>query len=425
MSQAEWCFMKAKLALAVAIIKNKPPGVSSGQYAQALGRQLKARDESRKEKAQGLTLRQEVLMAKLTSLMEAADFSGRMNGNSQDLFGPGSAEPEDDAGSETPDLDLSPNTEPVAGCSTPPIPSDRPASPQSDVVLRHTRFLQSLGSLQWLKGCEGMETPWFGPDGDGALVLEDTLSELLDFVAEGRGSVRLGSGDYAVAACQAAAQATDLLGSRRSAKFTSRVGKRLKELIGMLLNGDQTSGLGSRGSVLELQLQNLKRCLMVLGSSSSLRSLLIRHVMSELTALTNQLWQVIQITDGSGIRQFPVIQYQNSRHLFSILEELLQQLDVTWQNEAGAELKDFQRCMEERVFPLSEEFHVFSLRMWRLGGLIKDPTTPLSLRHKHPAANSSSPRALLLTWNTAKLLPHRRPTPLQVRRPRTSRHPGD
>lgn len=68
----EWVFIKAKVALAVAIIKSKPQGMSGREYAEALAGKLRSQDESWKKKAQGLQqevlrLRQEMLITRVTS----------------------------------------------------------------------------------------------------------------------------------------------------------------------------------------------------------------------------------------------------------------------------------------------------------------------------------------------------------------------
>lgn len=64
--------MKAKVALAVAIIKSRPSGMSGREYAQALACKLRSLDESWKKKAQELQqevlrLRQQLLMSRATS----------------------------------------------------------------------------------------------------------------------------------------------------------------------------------------------------------------------------------------------------------------------------------------------------------------------------------------------------------------------
>lgn len=61
----------------MAVIKSKPPGRSAGEHAQALARVLKSHDEGWRKKAQELQqevlrLRQELLMSRARSNMEAA-----------------------------------------------------------------------------------------------------------------------------------------------------------------------------------------------------------------------------------------------------------------------------------------------------------------------------------------------------------------
>lgn len=63
--------MQAKVAVAVALIRNRPPGMSSRQYAEALGCRLRSQDEGWKKKAEELQrevlrLRQEALIATAT-----------------------------------------------------------------------------------------------------------------------------------------------------------------------------------------------------------------------------------------------------------------------------------------------------------------------------------------------------------------------
>lgn len=69
--------MKARAALAVAVIKSKPSGLSAGEHAQALARVLKSHDEGWRKKAQELQqevlrLRQELLMSRARAGVEAA-----------------------------------------------------------------------------------------------------------------------------------------------------------------------------------------------------------------------------------------------------------------------------------------------------------------------------------------------------------------
>lgn len=77
-----WFLMKAKVALAVAIIKNKPPGMSGQEHAEALACKLKSQDESWKKKAQGLQqevlrLQQEMLITRVTNTKSTTETAGR------------------------------------------------------------------------------------------------------------------------------------------------------------------------------------------------------------------------------------------------------------------------------------------------------------------------------------------------------------
>lgn len=72
--------------------------------------------------------------------------------------------------------------------------------------------------------------------------------------------------------------------------------------------------------------------------------------------------------------------YHNSGRLFWILEELLQNSKVPVRAEPDADHTGFLSHLDQRVFLLSEEFPLFSIRMWRIGRLLaasdgSDPPT--------------------------------------------------
>ncbi|TDH00750.1 hypothetical protein EPR50_G00192060 [Perca flavescens] len=73
--------------------------------------------------------------------------------------------------------------------------------------------------------------------------------------------------------------------------------------------------------------------------------------------------------ESSVLNQFPVDQYHNSCYLFWILEELLQKSKVPCTVEVGSDQTGFMKHLEQRVFQLSDEFPLFFICMWRLGGL--------------------------------------------------------
>ncbi|XP_018530158.1 meiosis-specific protein MEI4 [Lates calcarifer] len=370
-SQVAWFLMKAKVALAVAIIKNKPPGMSGREHAEALACKLKSQDESWKKKAQGLQqevlrLQQEMLITRVTntkSTTETAGHDSAVEDNSRDLFGP--SDPQPGCDSETPELFLE-DPQPAVSVPQLPVPSCHHGGPQDKVLHPHVHFLQSLCALHRVEGNNrGLEALWFSPDVDAGSVLVDSVCQLLEsVVAACRDPPPLGPQDLVLQACQVASRAMDLFCSQRlpSVEFMRRVEDSLRELTGMLLLSNQPSRLQAAEKLMEY--------LITLGSSSMSKSFLIRHILSQISALADQLWQAFQGQESSGLDKFPVDQYQNSCYLFWILEELLQKSKVPCRVEVGSELMGFQSHLEQQVFLLSDEFPLFSICMWRIGELL-------------------------------------------------------
>uniref|UniRef100_UPI0037E81578 meiosis-specific protein MEI4 n=1 Tax=Semicossyphus pulcher TaxID=241346 RepID=UPI0037E81578 len=397
--QAAWFLLRARLALATAIIKNRPPGKSGREHAEALGCELRSRDESWKKKAQELQqemlrLRQESLITRVTSNTKSSTEAAGQDSMdvSQDLFGPGSVACSSDlqpgCDSETPELNP---RDPQSALTSPqpPVPSGH----QLRSVLPHVHFLQSLCALHRVEGnSRGLESLWFCSDGDAGSVLVDSVCQLLDSVlASCRDPPPLGPADLVLQGCQVAARAMDLLCSRRlpSVEFMRRVEESLRELTGMLLHSNQLSRAAEK----------LTEYLIVLGSSSMSKSFLIRHILSEISALADQLWQAFQEEEGSsGLEQFPVDEYQNSCFLFWILEELLQKSKVPCRVEVGSDQSGFLSHLEQRVFLLSNEFPLFCIYMWRIGGLLTS-----SDREDPPACRPQEEfRELLVTFGRSQ-----------------------
>ncbi|XP_035473170.2 meiosis-specific protein MEI4 isoform X4 [Scophthalmus maximus] len=310
--EALWFLARARVAVAVAVIKSRPAGMSGREHAEALGRQLRSEDESWRGKAEGLQrevlrLRQELLIARATSVTQGATETAgpdrAVDDASQDLFDTSDAAP--DCDSDTPELFLPdhqpaislPEPDPQAAISLPrpPTPSCHYGRfPQEEALHSHVHFLQTLCALHRVEGSgSGLEALWFSPDGVGGAgesVLADSVCQLLCSVAA---ACRVPAppcvclGDLVPRACRAAARAMDLFCSQRrpSAEFTGRVEESLRELTGLLLHGDQPSEAA----------ETLVTCLVTLGSSNMSRSFLIGHILSQLSAVADQLWQVFQI----------------------------------------------------------------------------------------------------------------------------------
>ncbi|XP_041661614.1 meiosis-specific protein MEI4 isoform X1 [Cheilinus undulatus] len=297
---AAWIFLRARAALAVALIKNRPPGMSGREHAEALGRTLRSQDESWKKKAQELQqevlrLRQELLITRMMSdtksSTEAAGQYSPMD-VSQDLFGQEdmacSSDLQPSRNSETPELMLQ---DPQSGPNPPqpPATASLQENPGCRSGLPHAHFLQSLCALHRVEGSRGLESLWFCSDKDAVSLLVESVCQLLDSVVSAcRDPLPLGPSDLVLQGCQVASRAMDLFCSQRlpSVEFTKRVEDSLKELTGMLLNSHRFSGLQAA--------EKLTEYLITLGSSSMSKSSLIRHILSEISALADQLWQAFQ-----------------------------------------------------------------------------------------------------------------------------------
>ncbi|KAK5603868.1 hypothetical protein CRENBAI_026452 [Crenichthys baileyi] len=287
-SRACWPLTKARVAVAVAVIKTRPPGMSGREHAEALGRRIRRQDEAWKETAQGLQqevlrLRQELLISRATpntkSSMETADETIMVD-MSQDLFGRESPVCVADCDSETPDLFQEPASP----------PSNHQRESRRDALLPQMQFLQSLWSLHRLdsSSSRGVEALCLTPEGDGGSVVAETICLLLDsVVAACKEPPVLRLSDLVLQACQVASRALDLICSPRwpSVDFMRRVEEPIIELTQILLHSKPPSRAAEK----------LTESLIALGSSSISKSLLICHILSEISSLAEQLWQTSQV----------------------------------------------------------------------------------------------------------------------------------
>lgn len=82
------------------------------------------------------------------------------------------------------------------------------------------------------------------------------------------------------------------------------------------------------------------------------------------------LFAVFQAGKSSALQDFPLLQYHNSFHLFRCVETLLQSSRLPYRVEVGSDPTGFLAHLQQRVFLLSEEFPLFSVNMWMVGGLL-------------------------------------------------------
>ncbi|KAL4649025.1 meiosis-specific protein MEI4-like [Arapaima gigas] len=363
----------AKLAVAVAVIKSKPAGMTGKQHAEYLASRLLAEDDTWKAKAQSLQeevlqLQQELLLSKDqldphgSSRPEVGNVT--MNQLSQDCedsmkstltwggdsgFGTGSNM------EKLPSSQGSYLSQPTLSSKVLPlIPTTNTDSCERDMLL-HTQFLQSV------VGFQGLVT--FERDSS---VVTDTIFQLLScFMAALSDPRMLPPAPLLRRAANVAAQTVESFHGPASGKLVEQAEGCLKYLTDLLLKHSQ---LG------RFQVQEtLADCLILLGGSSSLRLSFVHHTLCEI----NHFGDLLRKNESEGLQQFDVSRYENILYIFWILEQLLREKSVTGCNtqccslQSRPELSDELSRLEANMLQLSDEFPLFAIYSWRISVCMK------------------------------------------------------
>ncbi|XP_061757413.1 meiosis-specific protein MEI4-like isoform X1 [Nerophis ophidion] len=308
--------LTAMLAVVVAVVKSRPPGVSSRHHVEALASSLQRQERRRRSQAD---------MLNIITTTSAGSFS------------------------DTPEL------LPLAFLSNQPKDPERGAA-----SLPHVHFLQSLCTLQRVGS--GPDSLWLGPGESAGTLLPDTLCVLMDSVVSAFRDRRTAKeGELALKACRAWTQALDWFFCQNApcGDLITHMHSSLKELTAILMHTNQ------RHTNVEL----LTACLVTLANSRMSKSFLVGHFLCEVNILADRLWKAMQ--DDSPLDVFPVDHYQNLSHILWILEEHLQTSEVAVPEEDWSEWVDRLLHLEQRMFALSEEFPLFAIIVWRIVALLK------------------------------------------------------
>lgn len=351
-----WYIRVSRLAVAVAIIKSRPSG-GARRFAESLADGLRQRDEGWRSKARGLHedllhLRQELLLTRL--LVKSRSNTDPGQGQEIALSQDDPQQLKCDSGCDT---DNSSQTH-ICLPPTPPNSQNFPLQDrqwrQDRRMLKHMQFLQCLSGLR--RVCE----PSLCRDGD---VVWDSVVQLLDSVVEIFRQAHVGQPlhhpEQLHQATQAVAQTLSRGGTRHgcSVQHFSKVEDLLKEMISLLLTNQQLNALSVHGV--------LSECLLALGGSCVLRTPFIQLLMSEIIQVEQQLRENCERTSREELpHQMDWIRYQNSFYVFWLLEQLAQDTDCIVNQELVIHL-------ETKAFALADEFPLFSLYMWRIGGLFR------------------------------------------------------
>ncbi|KAI5608470.1 meiosis-specific protein MEI4, partial [Silurus asotus] len=361
-----WSIRRAKLGVALAVIKSKPAGQSGREHAEKLVFKLKQQEETWKRKAeelqdQVLSLRQELLLVKLLSKQRKGAESSQGDDVfkllSQDLIE--AQHSENDSGCDTQTLSLTPDPADPAAPRSISFTSSFDRDPRGHVLSKHMRFLQNLCALRSMGRNVHMDR--------GDAVIEDTAVNMIESIVEAHRAG--GEGD--VSQLSPLVQASRLVALALERGFGKqgafeKAEEFLDELLEILLNNSQLNKVAVQ--------DNLTECLICLGGATALRAALVNLVLTRIVRLAEHLWTGCQeVPEGQQPKQVDWVRYENSFYLFWTLEQLIQ----TGSGRAGTELhhqhqnSHLQTQLEKHVLPLSDEFPLFALYMWRIEGLLK------------------------------------------------------
>ncbi|XP_056337341.1 meiosis-specific protein MEI4 [Danio aesculapii] len=358
-----WYIRTSRLAVALAIIKLRPPG-GARQFTESLAERLKRQNESWKSKAEGLHedllhLRQELLLTR--TLLNTRSSAGQAPGHEI-----AKVLSQDDTRAVNSACDAV-NTSQTQGDSAPGpcLPPTPPNSQkftlkdkqwcQDHRLMKHVQFLQCLSGLR-----SGFEES-LCQDGD---VVWDSVVQLLDCAVEDFRQAHTGQPlrhhEQLHNAIQVVAQTLSPGGARQGfpVQHFSKVEDLLKEMINLLLTNQQLNAFSVQGS--------LSECLLALGGNCCItRTPLIQLLMSQIIQLAQQLWDACEKSSQEHEHhQVDWVCYQNSFYVFWLLERLAQDSNNGVNQELVVQL-------ETKAFPLADEFSLFSLYMWRIGGLFR------------------------------------------------------
>ncbi|KAF7694382.1 meiosis-specific protein MEI4 [Silurus meridionalis] len=365
-----WSIRRARLGVALAVIKSKPAGQSGREHAENLVSKLKQQEETWKRKAeelqdQVLSLRQELLLVKLLSKQRKGAESSQGDDVfkllSQDLTE--AQHSENDSGCDTQTLSLTPDPADPAAPRSIHFNLSFDRDPWGHALSKHMRFLQNLCALRSTGKNMHMDR--------GDAVIEDTSVNMIESIVEAHRAG--GEGD--VSQLRPLVQASRLVALALKGGFGKRdalekAEELLDELLEILLNNSQLNKVAVQ--------DNLTECLICLGGATALRAALVNLVLTRIVRLAEHLWTGCQeVPEGQQPKQVDWVRYENSFYLFWTLEQLIQ----TRSERAGTELhhqhqnSHLQIQLEKHVLPLSDEFPLFALYMWRIEGLLKPACT--------------------------------------------------
>uniref|UniRef100_A0A8D0GGH9 Meiotic double-stranded break formation protein 4 n=1 Tax=Sphenodon punctatus TaxID=8508 RepID=A0A8D0GGH9_SPHPU len=351
-----WYLKMSQLALALAIIRSKPPEKSSKEYTEHLARIVSGQDFKWRSKvealeAEVLRLRQELLLSKISPrFYSGCDVSSDYTVDTSDMlqnFGPS-------------EHSFNPSSSEFSTEILPILKSH--GTSKAKALTPNIQFLQHLLELRKLTEAGDLKTDFTKLGNDYSTISESVLRLLDGLIIFCHNPEHPSSKFLSEAVCVLNNLINDATFSNHiQEKCFKKLEEFKKKLIELILNSSNIN----RFQVQE----SMSHTLVLLGRCCVLRKSIISLLLSEVNRFADELWHANQIQ-----APYDVTQYENTFFLCRILEQLLEkgtEEDKATTSDFDEEEKNkFLQNLDHIIIHLSDEFPLFCLYVWRLGALL-------------------------------------------------------
>ncbi|XP_013924044.1 PREDICTED: meiosis-specific protein MEI4-like [Thamnophis sirtalis] len=383
---ATWYFKTLQLALALAIIRSKPPDKSSKEYAVHLANTVSEQNSKWKTRVEALEmevlhLRQQLLLNKCFSGISLKNRILPLTGQSvagsnatecSDLFEDSGCDISSDCTENLPSLshrgrDFNSLGPPILSNVLPTLTSSKNQS-----VRLHMQFLQHFIELRNLAESNSAKIDLMKLGRDCSVV-SNSFSQLLDGLVT---SYNLPEQPFPDFMAQAVFVIATLLNDADfSCRILGRCFKKLEDSVGRLVQIILNSSYLNRFQIQD----SISHTLVLFGQCSILKRSTISLLFREISQFANKLQHANKIQAKYNA------QYENIFFLCNILEQLLEthteQKTKTSLGYEEKEKKTFLQDIDQAVLHLSDEFPLLCIYLWRLGTLLNAAQTELQGRN--------------------------------------------
>ncbi|XP_026520889.1 meiosis-specific protein MEI4 [Notechis scutatus] len=373
---ATWYFKTLQLALALAIIRSKPPDKSSKEYAVHLANTVSEQGSKWKMRVEALEmevlhLRQQLLLNKCFSGIGVKNRILPLTGQSvagsnatecSDLFEDSGCDISSDCTENLPSLSLRGQDFNSLGPSLLSNVLPTLASSKNQSVMLHMQFLQHFIELRNLaeSNTAKIDLMKLGRD---CSVVSNSFSQLLDGLVT---SYNLPEQPFPDFMAQAVFVIAKLLNDADfSCWILGRCFKKLEDSVERLVQIILNSSYLNRFQIQD----SISHTLVLFGRCNLLKRSTISLLFREINQFANKLQHANKIQAKYNV------QYENIFFLCNILEQLLEthteQKNKTGLSYEEKEKKKFLQDIDQAVLHLSDEFPLFCIYLWRLGTLLK------------------------------------------------------